>query len=432
MNPARSASPRWTLRGWLASSINELCIAWWTCTSYYLMYATNSQNEFVLFFPLAAGAPLFLWLTWRKPILAHVDPVVSTGVFLLLISIVGSYLFNSEFYDVVPIGGNLASALLLFLSLYVIVMKMDVDLRKLLVFQAIYIELLMPEALRTCNVVWGRYEPPGMTMNYASMMGIVAFYGALAARHWWAKGLLAVFPLLTMVLMQSRGSMMATIFGTAIIIGVWFYENWSRKMFQRLCIGAVFAGIISCGSALAGYSVFDLIGNEISNLFMLEDSHRGVDSGASGRSDLWAAAYNLWATHPIFGVGFKGHTQFMPGNMLAHNAFLGLLADNGLVGLVGYLMIIVTAAVCLIRRGPKRLSLFGFRAAIIFSYFLYGMIESRAFSFGNTYSVLFLIVAFDSAKYSVQRLTAPRPAYENAPVPDLRPAVGQQSTPAVR
>jgi len=96
MNPTRSSS-RGNLRTWLGSSINELAVAWWTCTSYPLMYFTNGKNEFVLFIPLAIGAPLFFWLTWRKPVLAHVDPVVTTGVFLLLVSIVGSYLFNSEF-----------------------------------------------------------------------------------------------------------------------------------------------------------------------------------------------------------------------------------------------------------------------------------------------------------------------------------------------
>jgi O-antigen ligase len=426
MNQARLAS-RGNLRTWLASSINELAIAWWTCTSYYLMFATNSQNEFLLFFPLAIGVPLFLALTWRKPVIAHVDPIVSTGVFLLMISIVGSYLFNSYYYELVQIGGNVAASILMFISLYVIVMKMELDLRKLLVFQAVYIEILMPAVIRSSDNVWGRLEPTCMTMNYASMMGIVAFFGALAARNIFLKGALSVLPLYTMVMMQSRGSMMATIFGTFIIIGCWVYENWSRKLFQRLSITFVFAGIACVGAALAGYSIFDFIGDTATKLFMLDDSQRGMGSGASGRSDLWAAAYNLWATHPLFGVGFKGHTQFMPDNMLAHNAFLGLLADNGLVGLVGYLMIIVTSMVCLFRRGPQHLSMFGFRAAILFSYLLYGMIESRAFSFGNTYSVLLLLVAFDTAKFHVARpvqMTAAKPGYEAAPAPQAR-QIGQ-------
>ncbi len=315
------------------------------------MFATSSKNEFLLFIPLAVGLPLFLWLTWRKPVLAHVDPIVSLGVFLLMVSIVGSYLFNSDFYELLPIGGNLGASILIFISLYVIVMKMEVDYRKLLVFQAVYIEVLMPAVLRSSNNIWGRLEPTCMTMNYASMMGIVAFFGALAARHIFVKGALSVLPLYTMVMMQSRGAMMATIFGTLIIIGCWFHENWSRKMFQRLSVAFVFVGIACVGAALAGYSIFDFIGNTVTKLFMLDDDQRGIGSGASGRSDLWAAAYNLWITHPIFGVGFKGHTQFMPDNMLAHNAFLGLLADNGLVGLAGYLMIILASVVCLFRRG---------------------------------------------------------------------------------
>jgi O-antigen ligase len=419
MNPTRS-TPRGSLRSWLASSINELAIAWWTCTSYYLMYATNAQNEFVLFIPLAAGAPLFFWLTWRKPVLAHVDPVVSTGVFLLLISIVGSYLFNSEYYELVQIGGNTVSALLMFLSLYIIVMKMDIDLRKLLVFQAIYIEILMPEVIRTSANVWGRLEPAALTMNYAAMMGIVAFLGALAARNIILTPLLSVLPLYTMVMMQSRGSMIATSVATMIIGCCWVWEHRSRKMLKQAGVAAVFGGIACFGAALAGYNIFEVISDQIVHVLMLDDSNRGVDSGGSGRSDLWAAAYHLWATHPIFGVGFKGHTQFMPGNMLAHNAFLGLLADNGLVGLLGYLMIIGGASFCLLRRGFRGVTMFGYRAAIIFPYFVYGMVESRAFSFGNTYSVLFLLVAFDSAKFRISRGAAAKPAYDNAPAPQPR------------
>jgi len=419
MNPTRSSS-RGNLRTWLGSSINELAVAWWTCTSYPLMYFTNGKNEFVLFIPLAIGAPLFFWLTWRKPVLAHVDPVVTTGVFLLLVSIVGSYLFNSEFYELVQIGGNLVSALLMFLSLYIIVMKMEIDFRKLLIFQAIYIEIFMPEVIRTSAIVWGRLEPAALTMNFAAMMGIVAFLGALAARSIIFTPILAVLPLYTMVMMQSRGSMIATGLATIIIAGCWLWENRSRKMLKLAGIATVFGGIACFGAALDGFNIFELISDQITHVLMLDDSNRGVDSGGSGRSDLWAAAYNLWLTHPVFGVGFKGHTQFMPDNMLAHNAFLGLLADNGLVGLVGYMLLSIGACVCLLRRGFKGVTMFGYRAAILFPYFVYGMVESRAFSFGNTYSVLFLLVAFDSAKYRISRGTAATTAYESTPAPQSR------------
>ncbi|HEX4141051.1 MAG TPA: O-antigen ligase family protein [Candidatus Methylacidiphilales bacterium] len=397
MNHATSSSGR--IGRWLASSINELALAWWTCTSFYLMFATGGHNEFVLFIPLAIGAPLFICLTWGKPVIAHVEPLMTTGVFLLFASILGSYLFNSEYQDLVGVAGNIVSAILLFFVLYLVVMQLNIDLQKLLIFQAIYIDILLPVVLHTSSDRWGRLEPAQLHPNYVSMMGIVAVIGAMSSRNILTFLLLAPLPFYTMLKMESRASMLATCAAAAIIIGCYLWEHRSRKMMHCLAAGIVFGGVVVVASILAGHNIFEFAGDKISDAFMLDDDLRGVDSGASGRSDLWAAAYNLWATHPIFGVGFKEHMNFMPDNMVAHNAFLGLLADNGLVGLVGYLLIIGVGVFYIFRRGPKRLTMFGQRAAIIFPYFLYGMVESRAFSFGNTYSVLFLLVAFDSAKY---------------------------------
>jgi len=405
---------------WLASSINEIAVALWTCTSFELMYATGGHNEFVLFIPLALGAPVFLWLTWGKPVVAYVDPLVTTGVFLLFISILGSYLFNANYQDLVAVGGNIASAILLFLALYLIVMKLEVDLQKLLIIQAVYIDAFLPVVLHTSTDHWGRLEPAELQPNFPPMMGIVAMIGAMSSRNPLCFLLLAPLPLYTMLMMESRASMIATSTAAVIILGCYLWQNRSRKMMKRLGVGIVFGGAAAMAAALAGHNVFELLGNKLSDAFMLNDDLRGVNSGGSGRSDLWAAAYNLWATHPIFGVGFKEHMQFMPDNMVAHNAFLGLLADNGLVGLAGYLLVIGVSAFYILKRGSK-LTMYAQRAAIIFPYFIYGMVESRAFSFGNTYSVLFLLVAFDSAKYRARGADArPSAALEATRAPASR------------
>ena len=417
----RIFNPNGRIGRWLASSIKELAVAWWTCTSFYLMYATGGRNEFMLFIPLALGAPLFLGLTWRKPVIAQVDPLVTTGVFMLFISIVGSYMFNAEFYEPIIMAGNMASAMLLFFELYLIVMKMELDFRKLLVYQAIYINIFLPVVLYTSSDVWGRLEPAELHPNYVSMMGIVAVIGALSARNIVAAAALAVLPIYTMVRMESRASMIATAAAVAIIIGCELWQRRSRKLVAQLGVASIFGGAACVGAALLGFNIFGYIGDTVTKVLMLDDNLRGVNSGASGRSDLWSAAFHLWTTHPIFGVGFKGHMQFMPDHMVAHNAFLGLLADNGIVGLVGYLLIIGVSAAYIVRRGSKGLTMFGQRAAVIFPYFLYGMVESRAFSFGNAYSVLFLLVAFDSAKYRVARPRAKSPPVSaSTPVPEPR------------
>jgi O-antigen ligase len=399
---------------WLASSINELAVAWWSATSFYIMFL-DSHNEFLLFVPLALGVPLFVWLTWKKPTIARVDPVVNLGVFMLFISILGSYLFNTEFYETVMMAGNIVSALLLFFTLYLIVMKLDLDLQKVLLFTAIYISILMPAVIHNSRDVWGRLEPFDLHPNFVSMMAIVVLLGAMSTRNILVFAVLSPMALYVIVRMQSRASLLAALLAMAIIIANYLWQNRSPRMMKLLGLAFVLAGIASATAALAGYSIFDYIYGVVNNLFLIDDSNRGLDSGASGRSDLWAAAFHLWATHPIFGVGFKGHMQFMPENAPAHNAFLGLLADNGLTGLIGYMLIIAGAGWAIFKRGPQKLTMYGQRMAIIFPYIVYGMLETRAFSFGNTYSLLLLLVAFDTARSRVnQPLLVTRPAFNKA------------------
>jgi O-antigen ligase len=402
MNRPFPARPGNRVFSWLASSVNELAIVFWTCGSFYMMYASGGQNEYFLFAPLALGAAAFFWLSCRKPVIAHVDQIVSIGVFLLVFSILGSYLFNSENYELIAMAGNVVSTLLLFFALYVVVMKIEMDLKKVLVLQAIVINLLLPVILASSNWVWGRLEPAQLHPNYVAMMGTVAALGAMSVRSPFWMVVLGAMPLYTMSAMQSRASMIATTSGVVIVICHYLWVRRSRQLLGRLAVLAMIGAAACIALSFVGVNVFGAIGDQISGQLLLDDDRRGLGSGASGRSDLWAAAFNLWATHPLFGVGFKGHTQFMPDNMPAHNAFLGLLADNGLIGFIGYMIIIGRSAYCLVTRGSKHVSMFAQRAAIIFPYFLYGLVETRAFSFGNSYSLIFLLVAFDSAKTRVQ------------------------------
>jgi O-antigen ligase len=193
----------------------------------------------------------------------------------------------------------------------------------------------------------------------------------------------------------------------AIVAGLvllWCYARrlgWQRL--RRFVLPVVVVGpIVLIGLYFAGIDLFSAIGDKFATLFMLNDEYRGLDSGGSGRTDLWKAAINLWLTHPVFGVGFKGHPDLMPDQMLAHNAFLGMLADLGTVGFIAYLLILIPGFYHVIKRGDRGLSAYPQRLAILVSYLVYGMLESRAFSFGNTYSLLFLLVVFDSSKHPIR------------------------------
>ncbi len=73
---------------------------------------------------------------------------------------------------------------------------------------------------------------------------------------------------------------------------------------------------------------------------------RAVSAGATGRFALWGKALNMFAQSPIWGSGMGAFTEKF--NYAAHNTFLQVAAECGLIGLGLYVMIIVfTITTCL-------------------------------------------------------------------------------------
>jgi len=394
--------------------LNEIVVAIWACASFYIMHFTSAESAAPLFFPLLAGAVAFVFLTYKKPVLGTVSPLVSLGVFLLNLSILASYLFNAQRYDWVFIAGNISSSLLFFFSLYLIATRIDLDFRKTLIVNSIFVNLLLPIVLVTAPVTWGRVDPPE-NPNYVAMMALLAFIGALSVRSViWAAALSAL-PLYSMVVLQSRASLFAAAIALMFAVIYWAWRHQSKKF--PACLLLVFFGSVTLCAAmiLSGFHVLDSIGKSFEGLFLVNDKYRGINSGASGRDDLWAAAIQLWQAQPIFGVGFKGHTLLMPDQMPAHSAYLGMLADIGIAGLGSYLLML-SPAVYFVFKPIHRTPEYPVLVNVILTYILYGLFEVRAFSFGNTYSVIFMLVVFNCSK---RRLAGVRP---------VQPGVGASST----
>ena len=66
------------------------------------------------------------------------------------------------------------------------------------------------------------------------------------------------------------------------------------------------------------------------------------DDPTSGRLDLWVRVLHLWADHPAFGIGYRT-LELTPGTVgfAAHNVFLEILVESGLLGLAFLLMMLV-------------------------------------------------------------------------------------------
>ncbi len=152
-------------------------------------------------------------------------------------------------------------------------------------------------------------------------------------------------------------------------------------------VGGIPLVIMSVPSYLA--AIGDVISTDV---FKLNDPYRGLGSGFTGRSDLWAEAINTWMRAPLFGVGYHQSDRFITDQLGAHSAYLSTLADMGVAGLLlycGLLLWSFLAGLAIEDARTRRVTL-----ALIVGYAVYGLFESRAFNLGNPFSLLFLMVGF--------------------------------------
>lgn len=131
-----------------------------------------------------------------------------------------------------------------------------------------------------------------------------------------------------------RGNILASIIPLAIFV----YELWkstSKKFFKRalLIIALVFISSL----------VIDLIVNNEYFQFRIQQTQRG---DSSHRGVIYQTMWNLWYAKAdllqlIFGYGYYG-TVLYSGGYMAHNDWLEVLVDFGLIGCISYLAIFIS------------------------------------------------------------------------------------------
>jgi O-antigen ligase len=137
---------------------------------------------------------------------------------------------------------------------------------------------------------------------------------------------------LALILTQSRGGLAA--FAGILVITVWF-------LVPRLITRIKLIG----GGVLACVLFFPLLLNQFGRLQGVLD-----DPEASSRIYLWAAATSLFTGNPILGIGYGNYRflfadfAFVPnaveGSVDAHNIFLQLLSETGIIGFVSFLLLL--------------------------------------------------------------------------------------------
>lgn len=124
---------------------------------------------------------------------------------------------------------------------------------------------------------------------------------------------------------------------------VLFFHSFNKKNLRRILIISIVMML-----------VFLMVTGSFSKISL---TRTGSDRG---RVNMWISAKNMMLDHPLFGVGFSNFSKHYPEYKIAkgpnfdfaHNIFLQLGADMGLVGL----MLCLTWFFDIVRRGVKLLS----------------------------------------------------------------------------
>lgn len=155
----------------------------------------------------------------------------------------------------------------------------------------------------------------------------------------WIAGTLVVVLLVGLSATASRGGLVAA--AAAALAALYFQSGRRLQVLGVLCAALVIAGISFASHPAALERV-------------TQDKY-----GGSGRTDLWQLAWREVQDHPIHGVGSGNFAvaarpylrepgvltgvKFIERGHEAHNLYLGLLAETGIIGLLLYLVIPFTA-----------------------------------------------------------------------------------------
>ena len=201
---------------------------------------------------------------------------------------------------------------------------------------------------------------PNDLANLLALALPMAWYLAMNYRKpfvvWACRGYLIV-GLIALGLTGSRGGMVVAMVGLSIVPWTLTQLSAGKRVLGTVLICVGFAAVLI-------YTPTTLIERLASTGSDLGDAHIG------GRGRIWLAGVKAFAQQPFFGYGtgmFKTAVRPFGINQIAHNAFLSVLVEQGLVGLFFYLSMfgLVLLSILNLRSFDRRFALVLFGATVV-------------------------------------------------------------------
>lgn len=174
----------------------------------------------------------------------------------------------------------------------------------------------------------GRLIWPGVGPNYHSANLIFPFGVALAfftVSRWPQKFTWLIFCIMIGCAVVGTFSRSGFI-SVCIVVGVFLIQNNIRAIIPMLTLSGVLAALIF------------LLPQLVLRVGSVGDA---ISRGATGRFSAWRLAFEMWFSSPIFGTGLGSY--FAKHQAVAHNTFLTILCELGLIGLLLFLIPIALA-----------------------------------------------------------------------------------------
>jgi O-antigen ligase len=185
--------------------------------------------------------------------------------------------------------------------------------------------------IRRNEAAYQRYAGAGMDPNDLGVVMALSvpiaycFFLETAGRMRWLYVAQLVLAGITILLGASRGAMLAVVVGLSIVPAT------AAALTRRELLIVSIAALLMVASALA--VVPESAGRRLSTI---PDELMGGGE-LSGRSSIWAAGAELFRDHPFVGVGAGGYLHSVRSSVVvpnvAHNTFLSIAAELGLIGL---------------------------------------------------------------------------------------------------
>lgn len=191
----------------------------------------------------------------------------------------------------------------------------------------VYVLLVVPHDVGA----WGRWAPYDIQPNWWGMMALGLAWSALAQRNGFVRFAGVALAAYFMFRVQSRGAMLALVPAVGLCSG--YFLPLSRRRIAALTVITA----IGAAALAAAMSSSDEFGTRMLNFFVddvarLNDKYRGLGSGMSGRTVNYEMGWAAFLDAPFFGTGFRSLSSI-------HNGFLLVLAESGLVALLGMIFL---------------------------------------------------------------------------------------------